>query len=88
MNVNKGGRGIKAPYSSKVVRIPEPILDRVNEILDNFYNGTAAAPEVDRESAIKLGIDILQQNKVSKRSTKVCLEKLLQVIYSDNTIKL
>jgi hypothetical protein len=91
MNKHKGGRGVKAPYSSKVLRIPEPILESVESLLDDFYNG-ADNPlknySLDSTVATAQAKEILEQNKISKRSTKVCLEKLLQVIYADISIKL
>jgi hypothetical protein len=91
MNKHKGGRGVKAPYSSKVLRIPEPILDDVEKLLDEFYNGSENPLKnysLDSTVATQQAIEILEQNKTSKRSTKICLEKLLQVIYADITIKL
>lgn len=91
MHKYKGGRGLKAPYTSKAVRIPSPILDDVEKMLDNFYNGIDDPIKnysLDSSVAIEQAKEILEQNKTSKRSTKVCLEKLLQVIYADISIKL
>lgn len=91
MNKYKGGRGKKAPYSSKAVRVPEPILGTLERMLDNFYAGKTELPEVyilDSAVAVQQAKEILEQNKVSKRSTKICLEKLVQVIYSDSSIRL
>lgn len=91
MSKYKGGRGVKAPYSSKVLRIPEPILDDVEKLLDNFYNGIDDPLKnysLDSTVATEQARQILEQNKTSKRSTKVCLEKLLQVIYADISINL
>jgi len=91
MNIHKGGRGIKAPYDSKVVRVPEPLLDKVNTLLDDFYNGTDNPLKdysLDSTIALEQAREILDHNKIGKRSTKICLEKLLQVIYADITLKL
>ena len=91
MNKHKGGRGVKAPYSSKVLRIPEPILEDVDRLLDNFYSGEDNPLKnysLDSTEATNQAKEILEQNKISKRSTKVCLEKLLQVIYADMSISL
>jgi len=91
MNKHKGGRGVKAPYKSKVVRVPEPVLDKVNEFLDEFYNGFPTPIEFvarDVNETIAQARELLEQNKVSKRSTKVVLEKLLHYIYIDDSIKL
>lgn len=90
MHVYKGGRGIKAPYSSKVVRIPEPILGNVEKLIDSFYSNNSIEDKklVTPDKAIELAKDILAQNQTSKRSTKVCLEKLLQSLYGDKSINL
>jgi hypothetical protein len=39
MNKPVGGRGIKAPYKSTHVRIPEPIKDRVEHLKELYLNG-------------------------------------------------
>jgi hypothetical protein len=91
MAIPKGGRGYKVSYNSKVMRIPEPILDEVNKLLDNFYNldtDPLRNYQLDSDVALSEARKILEQNKTSKRSTKVCLEKLLQVIYADISLKL
>ena len=90
MHIPKGGRGIKVPYNSKVVRVPEPILGEVQKLIDGFYSEISLDSNrmVEAGEAITKAREILDQNKISKRSTKICLEKLLQFLYSDNTINL
>ena len=99
MPINKGGRGKKSPYTTKVVRIPDPILERVEKLANDFYlneKSTGGTPVLEdhkeikhnTEKSINHALDILAQNKVSKKSTKYCLEKLLQVLYDDDSIKL
>lgn len=91
MSKYKGGRGLKAPYESKTVRVPLPILDDVNRLLDNFYSGIDNPLKnysLDSTVAIEQAREILEHNKIGKRSTKHCLEKLLQTIYADISIKL
>src|SRR5436190_15826976 len=39
MNKPVGGRGVKAPYKSTHVRIPEPIKGRVEQLKDAYLNG-------------------------------------------------
>jgi hypothetical protein len=99
MPINKGGRGKKSPYTTKVVRIPDPLLKTVEDLVNDFYSHEKST---DDQSALKnhinfnhniedsknYALDILAQNKVSKKSTKYCLEKLLQVLYNDDSIKL
>lgn len=99
MPINKGGRGKKSPYTTKVVRIPDPILERVEKLVNEFYLNEKSTGEIpvlenhkeiehNTEKSINHALDILAQNKVSKKSTKYCLEKLLQVLYDDDSIKL
>lgn len=91
MHKYKGGRGQKAPYRSKAVRVPEPILETLDRLLEDFYAGKTLSESktvIDSDTAIEKAKEILEQNKISKRPTKICLEKLVQVIYSDSSIKL
>jgi hypothetical protein len=99
MPINKGGRGKRSPYATKVVRIPDPLLKRVEELVNNFYEDEKSTDDQsvlsdqvefnqNREESVSYALDILAQNKISKKSTKHCLEKLLQVLYNDNSIKL
>ena len=32
----KGGRGKKAPYKTVVIRVPEPLADTVNELIEDY----------------------------------------------------
>lgn len=99
MPINKGGRGKKAPYATKVIRIPDPLLKRVEEMVNAFYENEKSTDEQsvllnhehinqNKQVSINHALDILAQNKVSRKPTKYCLEKLLQVLYNDDSIKL
>lgn len=99
MPINKGGRGKKSPYPTTVKRIPDPLLERVEELVNDFYANEKSTDEKsvlekhkefakEKRESISHALDILAQNKVSKKSTKYCLEKLLQVLYNDNSINL
>jgi hypothetical protein len=99
MPINKGGRGKKSPYTTKVVRIPDPILEEVEQLVNNFYLNEKSADDKSAlenhienhqniEQSKTSALDILAHNKISKKSTKYCLEKLLQVLYNDDSIKL
>ena len=98
MPINKGGRGKKSPYATKVMRIPDPLLKRVEELINDLYShekstdksvlANHSSNQNDLEQSISHALDILAQNKISKKSTKHCLEKLLQVLYNDDSIKL
>ncbi len=95
MRINKGGRGIKAGYSSKVVRVPDPVYPEVEQMITKFYlNGIEDKNQLSifgallPQEALEKAQEILDKNIKSKRSTKDCLTKLLQVIYSDTSLKL
>jgi hypothetical protein len=91
MDKHKGGRGVKAPYTSRTVRVPDPIREQVLKVIDSFYSEeveTESSNALEADEAIVKARQILIQNKTSKRSTQYCLEKLLQVIYSDSSINL
>ncbi len=91
MDKHKGGRGVKAPYTSRTVRVPDPIREQVIRVIDSFYSEDVETVNnniLQVDEAIVKAKQILVSNKISKRSTQICLEKLLQVIYSDSSIKL
>ena len=99
MPINKGGRGKKSPYTTKVVRIPDPLVERVEELVNKFYLNEKSSDDKsllenhikinqNTEKSINHALNILAQNKISKKSTKYCLEKLLQVLYDDDSINL
>jgi hypothetical protein len=91
MDKHKGGRGVKAPYTSRTVRVPDPIREQVIRVIDSFYSEDVETVNnniLQVDEAIVKAKQILVSNKISKRSTQNCLEKLLQVIYSDSSIKL
>lgn len=86
MEVQKGGRGKKAPYSTKVVRVPEPVLSEVEKLVTSFYSVETRLEDipVNLPEAIEKAREIL----LLKKSARVSLEKLLQVLYNDKTVKL
>jgi hypothetical protein len=91
MDKHKGGRGVKAPYTSRTVRVPDPVRELVDKVITGFYNESVETEDkqiLEVDEAIIKARQILVQNKVSKRSNQYCMEKLLQVIYSDSSINL
>ncbi len=101
MNKPIGGRGHKAQYKTKTIRIPVPIEPQV-EKLSNIYRQAVSEGSWDnvegkellgsitpidrltRDEAIEEAYKILK----SRKSAKISLEKLLQVLYGDKNIKL
>lgn len=88
MAVNKGGRGKKSPYESKVVRIPQPLEEKVNQLVQDFHDGKTLDDSsnslmdylADVDSAISLAKDILK----SKKSAKISLQKFISNLYRVN----
>ena len=79
MSVWKGGRGVKAPWTTTHVRIPEPIKDRVQALSEAFKSGEMNEP-MTLEEAIETAQKIMKQ----KKSAKVSMQSLLTAIYGKN----
>ena len=87
----KGGRGHKAPYESTHVRVPLPVKDKVEAIINEFRNKGEVETEekiasdfVDLDEAVEFARSILS----SKKSAKVSLQKLLTCIYGVKDIEI
>jgi len=80
VNKPKGGRGKRAPYETTVVRVPNPVLEQVEEICDAYRN----SQELPDSKPVTAFEDIRQQVDEWRKSTKVGKDKLknlLQLIY-------
>ena len=79
MAVNKGGRGLKAPYDTTHVRVPMPIKDKVQQLVDDYKNGVNSSDSemLDIESAINLAKNILK----NKKGAREPMQELLTGIY-------
>lgn len=87
MPINKGGRGKKADYETKVIRVPLPIVDEVETLIQCFRDDLLDKPFSDARSldeAIVIASNILK----SKKSAKESIKKLLQVLYQVDNINL
>jgi hypothetical protein len=87
MPINKGGRGKKADYETKVIRIPLPIVNDIEKVIENFHQGLSINDSSDfksLEEAIMIASNILK----SKKSAKESIKKLLQVLYDCQNINL
>jgi hypothetical protein len=76
MAAPKGGRGIKAPYATTHVRIPEPIKARVEAMSQAYKDGVFTEP-ISFEEAVEMAHKVLKQ----KKSAKVSMQNLLTAIY-------
>ncbi len=97
----KGGRGHKAPYKTKTVRVPEPILYQIETLCDTFrqasLEGTWDSVEQKDLLSTTTPLDRLTKEQAieeakailkRKRSARVSLEMFLRVLYGDKEIKL
>jgi len=86
MVIPKGGRGVKAPYETVVIRVPKPLEADILEQVHNFREGKERVLEehVSKQEAIALANSVLCQ----KKSAKLSMERLLQALYKDKEIKL
>ena len=80
MAVWKGGRGVKAPYTTTHVRVPEPIKARVEAMSQAFKDGELSEP-ISFDEAVEMAQKILKQ----KKSAKVSIQSLLTAIYGKET---
>jgi hypothetical protein len=94
-----GGRGLKQSYETKVIRVPLPLVETINELANKFYasyNPSAPDPDLLTENALSvLGVctvskqDAIAKAKViiaRKKSAKVSVINLLQVLYRDKLL--
>lgn len=86
MNIPKGGRGVKAPYETVVIRVPKPIETDVLQLIQSYRDGIykPVTSNWDREKMIELAKSILN----GKQSARLSLSKLLQIILEDKEINL
>lgn len=87
MAVPKGGRGIKAPYTTKTLRIPSPLVPHVRRLIEAFHGVDSddeiqELPELDR--ALAEAGRILK----SRKSAKWSMTQLLKRLYKTENIEL
>jgi len=105
MVVNVGGRGYKAKYSTKVIRVPHKLEMLVTDLIGLLNEGMFDEYKdmdikalmnyfeyVDLDNPMRLdkqeSINQAKQILNDKKSARISMQKLLQVICSDDSIKL
>jgi hypothetical protein len=76
----KGGRGKKAPYETTVMRIPDPVVDLVEDICDAYRDGTFDPEQKPVTDFSEIRDQINEWRKQAKVG-KEKLQNLLQIIY-------
>ena len=95
-----GGRGLKAPYKTITMRVPRPLSNYFKEVINDYCKRAIIDKNPPNKDFYKLSdINSINLSKFEviekaskllrqKKSAKVTLEKLLQVLYDDKDIKL
>ena len=84
MTARKGGRGHKAPYETKQMRVPVPVQDKVREIVKQFHRELEGEETQDLKSSIKEldeAIKLAKSITRQKKSARISMAKLLSGIY-------
>ncbi|MGK7914589.1 MAG: hypothetical protein AB4038_03460, partial [Prochloraceae cyanobacterium] len=80
----KGGRGKKAPYTAKLMRVPVPIANQVNQLIDRYF-GYLSSGGLAAEPPLLLGeaklINSLGDKSVTKLAVKQS-EKVEKIVNS------
>lgn len=86
MSIPLGGRGYKQPYSTKIVRIPEPLIPEVRRMIMEFH-------EEDRSQKLSklptLDEAIAESKKIlkSKKSARWSITALLKRLYKTDDVE-
>ncbi len=96
----KGGRGKQAPYKTKIMRVPLPLVNQFEEEINKFrnivINGSDNQEDYVNDNVVKLDTNQISRDEAiekakailkNKKGAKQSLIKLLQVIYNDKLIK-
>jgi hypothetical protein len=91
-----GGRGQKAPYTTSIVRVPDPLIPTIEKLIDDYremiFNGTISNEQDSENYTSQLGIvrlpkdDVIRESKrvlSAKKSARLSVLKLLQLLYGD-----
>lgn len=81
---NKGGRGKKNPWTTKAIRVPEPLLAKFEQEIEKFLENGGSLPDssqpppysISREEAERLGQDLIRQRKSLKNALPILLDAI------------
>lgn len=84
-----GGRGLKAHYQTKTVRVPLPVVPVVENVIDHYRAEDEvlnfASSTLSFDQALAQARSIYKSREGRTKSAKQSMEKLLQVIYGVET---
>lgn len=83
MSAPKGGRGIKAPYKSTHVRIPDDIKPQVEQLKQAYFEGLDLDKCVEEQKPLtsNQAVDIAREILKQKKSARVSMQKLLTALF-------
>lgn len=98
MTILKGGRGKKAPYDTRTVRVPVDLIPYVEEFIEEYrelkLNGIDPI-DLDKrfnstQSILKLADSLVEAEKIlkQKKSAKESMKKLLASMFPGEEINL
>jgi len=85
MPIPKGGRGKKAPYDTVVMRIPEELAPKVDLMVSQYREKVINGVDTHQGMTLKTvneAMDLAKEILSKKKSARVSLRKLLQVLYN------
>ena len=94
-----GGKGKKAPYTTKTIRVPEPLIDDINLMIE-VYQDRLSENDCDPTTVsgnaypipgfdippLEKTLEIARKIKRQKKSASKSLVSLLRVLYDTNSI--
>jgi hypothetical protein len=99
MSQHKGGRGLKAPYETTHIRVPVPLKDALQRVIDAYKEcldvdqALASLGNVQDDKPTELNlltpneaIQLAQNILTQKKSAKISMGKLLTGIYSEDIV--
>lgn len=81
----KGGRGKKTEYGSRMIRIPDPLIDNVKRLKDDFYGLEDSEERPVTPPDYLTALEAARAIHRAKKSARISLERLLTSLYGVET---
>jgi hypothetical protein len=80
-----GGRGKKAPYSTQIMRVPEPLISEVQYLIDNYRDSLTVDSDQGNQTILLTKEKLTEEiNSILKKrkSAKASFEFLVNSLFS------
>lgn len=80
-----GGRGKKAPYRTKIMRIPEPLKEEVQCLIDNYRDSLIVNKNQNNQTILLTKEKLIKEIELivkKRKSAKVSFELLINKLFS------